>query len=142
MEYLIGLILALAVAGAATIIGFDRERAFYPTVLIVIASYYVLFAVMDAPGRILMIEFIVALGFVLAAVIGFKTNLWLVVIALVAHGVFDIVHARFIQNPGVPDWWSEFCLTFDVVVGVYLAVLLMTRSNFSLHQGAPSPHVG
>jgi hypothetical protein len=40
MEYLIGLILSLAVAGFAAIIGFDRQRAFYPTVLIVIASYY------------------------------------------------------------------------------------------------------
>ena len=48
MEYLIGLILALAVAGLAAITGLDRERAFYPTVLIVIASYYVLFAAMGA----------------------------------------------------------------------------------------------
>jgi hypothetical protein len=48
MEYLTGLILSLAVAISAAIIGFDRERAFYPIVLIVIASYYVLFAVMGA----------------------------------------------------------------------------------------------
>jgi hypothetical protein len=46
MEYVIGFALALAVVGAATMIGLDRERSFYPTVLIVIASYYVLFAVM------------------------------------------------------------------------------------------------
>ena len=38
MEYVIGVILAAAVAGLATLVGFDRERAFYPTVLIVIAS--------------------------------------------------------------------------------------------------------
>ena len=43
MQYLIGLMLSLAVAGLATLIGFNRERAFYPTVMIVIASYYVLF---------------------------------------------------------------------------------------------------
>jgi hypothetical protein len=36
--YLIGLILSVAVAAFATLIGLDRERAFYPTVLIVIAS--------------------------------------------------------------------------------------------------------
>ena len=35
MEYLIGLFLSLAVAGLVTIIGLDREPAFYPTVLIV-----------------------------------------------------------------------------------------------------------
>jgi hypothetical protein len=33
------IILSLAVAGLATVVGFDRERAFYPTVMIVIASY-------------------------------------------------------------------------------------------------------
>jgi hypothetical protein len=51
MEYLIGLILSLVVAGFAIIVGFDRDRSFYPTVLIIIASYYVLFAVMGASRR-------------------------------------------------------------------------------------------
>ena len=74
---------------------------------------------------------IVASAFVLAAVIGFRRNLWLVVAALVGHGVFDVVHHWFIENPGVPDWWSGFCLIFDLIVAAYLAVLLMMRSNFS-----------
>ena len=51
MEYVIGLILSLVVAAFAIIVGFDRDRSFYPTVLIIIASYYVLFAVMGASGR-------------------------------------------------------------------------------------------
>jgi hypothetical protein len=63
MEYLIGVILALAVAGFATVTGLDRGRAFYTTVLIVIASYYVLFAVMGASGRTLGMEIVVASGF-------------------------------------------------------------------------------
>jgi hypothetical protein len=127
MEYLIGLILSLAVAGLAVIIGFDRERAFYPTVLIVIASYYVLFAVMGAPVRTLVIEIVVATAFLLLAVWGFKRNLWLVVAALVAHGVFDFVRPLFIENPGVPRWWPGFCLMFDVILGGVLAVRLMRR---------------
>ena len=60
MEYLIGLILSVAVAGFATLIGFDRERVFYPTVLIVIAFYYVLFAAAGASGRTLLIEIAIA----------------------------------------------------------------------------------
>jgi hypothetical protein len=83
MEYLIGLILSLAVTGSATVIGFDRERAFYPTVLIVIASYYVLFAAMGASRRTLIIEIVVAGGFLLVAVLGFRTNFWLIVAALI-----------------------------------------------------------
>jgi hypothetical protein len=77
MEYLIGVILTLAVAAFAFVVGFDRERAFYPTVLIVIASYYALFAVMGASTRTLIIESILAGIFVFFAVLGFKGNYWL-----------------------------------------------------------------
>jgi len=72
MEYLVGLFLSLALAGYAIIIGLDRERAFYPTVLIVIASYYVLFAVMGASGRTLALEIAVAIGFLLLATAGYR----------------------------------------------------------------------
>ena len=125
MEYLIGLFLSLALAGLVTIIGLDREPAFYPTVLIVFASYYVLFAAMAVSGRALIIEIVVASGFLLFAIIGYKRNLWLVAIALVGHGVFDMVHHLLIENPGVPHWWPGFCLVFDVVFGGLLAVRLM-----------------
>jgi hypothetical protein len=125
MEYLIGLILSFAVAGSATLIGFDRERAFYPTVLIVVASYYVLFALMRASRRTLIIEVIVASGFSLFAILGFKRNLWIVVSALVGHGVFDLVHHFFIDNPAVPHWWTGFCFAFDVLLGGFLTVRLM-----------------
>ena len=46
MAYLIGVVLALAISGGATLIRMDRDRAFYATVLLVVASYYALFAVM------------------------------------------------------------------------------------------------
>src|SRR5207249_12220850 len=45
MPYVIGAGLALSVGMLATFVGLDRDRAFYPTLTIVIASYYVLFAV-------------------------------------------------------------------------------------------------
>jgi hypothetical protein len=41
MGYFIGVALSIAIAALAAIVGFDRERAFDPTVLMVIASYYV-----------------------------------------------------------------------------------------------------
>ncbi len=127
MEYLIGLFLSLAVAGFAVSTGLDRERAFYPPVLIVVASYYVLFAVMAASGRTLVIEIAFASGFVLLAAIGYKTTLWLIAISLVGHRVFDIFHRSLIENPGVPHWWPGFCMAFDVIFGVLLALALLRR---------------
>ena len=82
MAYLIGSILSLAGIGVATAIGVGRERAFYPTLLVVIASYYVLFAVLGAPRHTVVIEAMVAGIFVSVAVIGYKTNFWIVVFAL------------------------------------------------------------
>ena len=90
-------------AAFAAVIGFDRERAFYSTVLIVIASYYALFAVMGASTRTLIIESIVAGVFVLFAALGFKRNFWLVVAALIGHGVFDFVRHFFIDNRKVKE---------------------------------------
>ena len=127
MEYMIGLLLSLAVAGFAALIGWDRDRSFYSTVLIVIASYYVLFAVMGASQRTVWIEIVIALGFSLFAILGFKRNPWFLVTAMVGHGVFDFVHHFFISNPGVPSWWPGFCLAFDAVFGAFLALRLRTR---------------
>ncbi len=127
MEYWMGILIALGVVGLAVTVGLDRERAFYPTVVIVIASYYALFAVMGASGRILTVEIAAATGFLLLAVVGFKKNLWLVAIAMVGHGVFDFFHHSLIDNPGVPHWWPGFCLAFDAIAGGWLAVLLILR---------------
>jgi hypothetical protein len=124
MEYLVGIVLALAISISASAIGMDRERTFYPTLLAVVASYYALFAVMAGSTRALLTEAVPIAVFLLAAATGFKKALWWVVIGLVGHGLFDFVHRHFIANPGVPVWWPGFCGAYDVTAGAYLAYLL------------------
>lgn len=124
MALLVGALLAFAVGLFATVSGLDRDRAFYPTVAIVIASYYCLFAVMGASTRALVLESLVAGAFLAVAILGFRSSLWVVVIALGAHGVFDLAHGTVISNPGVPSWWPAFCLTYDATAAGYLAWLL------------------
>ena len=129
MGYGIGLLLAILVSWFAKSVQFDRDRAFYPTVLIVIASYYVLFAAMGGTVRTLIMECVFMTAFLLAAIVGFKFNLWIVVIALVGHGVFDSFHGLVVTNPGVPGWWPAFCLAYDVSAGGCLAWLLTRGQN-------------
>src|SRR2546429_78612 len=64
MEYLIGVGLAVVVCTFAMLAGFDRDRVFYPTLLTVIATYYILFAVMGSSTPALAIESAVAGAFV------------------------------------------------------------------------------
>lgn len=124
MPILIGVLLAASVGFFATIVGLDRDRAFYPTVMIVIALLYALFAVMGGSTQALVAESLAGAVFIAAAVAGFKRSLWLVAAALAAHGVFDFVHASLIPNPGVPPWWPGFCLGYDVMAGAWLAWLI------------------
>jgi len=125
MAYLIGLVLALAVSVYATTLRLDRDGAFYATVLVVVASYYILFAAMGAggvgSGRVILIETLIAGVFVVAASFGFRRSMWLVAAGLAAHGVMDFFHGRLVANPGVPAWWPAFCGAYDVAAAGYLA---------------------
>jgi hypothetical protein len=124
VPYLVGASLALAVGLFGRLGGFDRDRAFYSTVTIVVASYYALFAVMAEAMNALLLESAAFVFFGVLSVLGFKRNLWIVAGALSGHGVFDFVHPHLIANPGVPPWWPGFCGVFDVAAGAYLALLL------------------
>lgn len=126
MEYLIGGLLAGATALLAGALGFARDRSFFPTILIVIATYYVLFAAMGGSGPTLWRESAVGLGFAVVAVLGFRASLWWVAAALAGHGVFDFFHHELVDNPAVPGWWPGFCLSFDVVLGLALTVRLVS----------------
>jgi hypothetical protein len=124
LPFVIGIVLSAGVALFARQVGLDRDRAFYPTVMIVIALYYVLFAVMSGSVQTVVIESAVMTLFAAAAVAGFKSSMWIVVGALAGHGVFDAVHGQLIENAGVPAWWPAWCLAYDVGAAAILAWLI------------------
>lgn len=121
LPFTIGTIVAVVVAAFGSVSRFDRERAFYATVLVVVGHYYVLFAAMGGTLETVFAECAVMLVFVAAAVWGFKRTPWIVAAGLVAHGALDGVHAHLITNPGVPVWWPAFCASFDIGAGAWLA---------------------
>ena len=127
MGYVIGLVLAFVVLGFARWTRLDRDGAFYPTVLIVVAHYYVLFATIGGSRDTLILELLGMAAFVLIAVLGFKFSSWLVVAGLAAHGLFDMVHAHVVQNPAVPEFWPAFCAAFDVGIAGLLAAVGLAR---------------
>ena len=93
---------------------------------IVIASYCALFAVRGASTRALSLESLAGSVFLAVAVSGFRSSLWVVVVALAVHGILDLAHDSVISNQGVPLWWPAFCLAYDLTAAAYLAWLLKT----------------
>lgn len=124
MPILIGLGLGLAVPAFARITGMDRDRAFYPIVLIVVAHYYFLFALL-AGGDGFVAELALFAIFAATAVLGFRISLWFVVAGLAIHGLFDFTRHLMIAAHGAPDYWPAFCGTFDLVAPAVLAVILL-----------------
>ncbi|MDH5445444.1 MAG: hypothetical protein OEY52_07790 [Gammaproteobacteria bacterium] len=119
MEYLIGTALGVFVLILARVTRFDTDRSFYPVILIVIAFYYVLFAVMIEEADVIFYELLASVVFSSVAIISGMRNLVYVVAAgLILHGVYDLTHNLIFINPGTPSWWQGFCAAFDFVLGV------------------------
>lgn len=129
MPFAIGIVASAGVAVFAKLVGLDRDRAFYPTVMIVIAAYYVLFAVMSGSIETVIAEAALMTVFAIAAVVGFKRSEWIVAAALAAHGVMDAFHGHLVENSGVPAWWPAWCLAYDVGAAVCLGVLIWSTSR-------------
>ena len=137
MSFSIGLVLALLSAGIAALVKFDG-RTFYATVLIAIASYYALFAVMAGSMRAVMLESLIMTVFIALAVVGFRRSSLVLALGLCAHGVLDLVHGRILTNPGVPEWWPSFCMAYDVAVALALIAFRTRAAAPNLPFGLPA----
>ena len=124
MALTVGVALALAIGVLTTIAGMTRDRALYPTVTIVVGSYYALFAAMGASTEVLVVESVVGMVFLALAITGFRTSLWIAAAALAGHGLVDFVHGELITNPGMPVWWPPFCAAYDLTAAGFLAWLI------------------
>jgi general stress protein CsbA len=131
MSALVGTLLALATLAFARLTGLDRSRAFYPCVLITIATYDIVFATVTGSTAAVVTEIALAAVFVAAAVVGYHYSLWIVAIALAAHGVADFVHDSFAPTSGIPAWWPAFCCAYDVIAGIGVAIMLSAQSTSS-----------
>jgi hypothetical protein len=132
MPVVVGVLLAIAIAALAKFTRFDEDRSFYSTVLVIIASYYVLFAVLDGSSHALVWELVFAVAFSIVAIIGALFLPTLVGIGILAHGLFDLVHNVIIENSGVPTWWPTFCGSLDVLLGLWVIILTRSRLTCSM----------
>jgi hypothetical protein len=132
MPVVVGVLLAVGIAALAKFTRFDEDRSFYSTVLVIIASYYVLFAVLGGSGHALVWELVIAVVFSTVAIIGALFFPTLVGAGIIAHGLFDLVHEVIIENSGVPAWWPSFCGSLDALLGLWVIILTRSRLTCSM----------
>jgi hypothetical protein len=113
-----GLAVVLAIFGKLT--GYEKDRSFFPTLLIVIASYYLLFAILDGSVSTILIEIAVAAIFIVSAIWGSYRFPLIVGAAITLHGIFDFMYGYLYVNNGVPVWWPAFCAGIDIPFGLWV----------------------
>ena len=98
--------------------------------LVLIAAVYIGLAVADGRTVVVAAEVAVAAAFVILGALAVKSP-WLGVIALVAHGIKDLVQHRthFVANT---RWWPPFCLVVDFVAAPVIALLLIAGVRLHL----------
>lgn len=131
IAFSIGVVMAITLAIFAQVTKFDRDRSFFATLLIVIATYYILFSLISFEA--VLTEIVIASVFSLMAIAGAIRWPILIGLGILAHGIFDFTHMHLINNSGVPEWWPAFCGGFDIIFGGWVLYLVKFKKGFAFN---------
>ena len=110
----------------------------YSIGLLVLPSLYALFALQAGEYTVGVKEMLYGLPFLAAglafALVSLRQSAVVVGAFWMLHGLYDLMHARLITNPGVPGWYPVWCCSVDVVIGAYLLWLSRRVADANLRR--------
>ncbi|HET9596420.1 MAG TPA: hypothetical protein VFP65_12600 [Anaeromyxobacteraceae bacterium] len=124
-----GIIVGLAQAATPLVLWWLDAATVYAVGLAAIAFIYIGFAVADGRVRVIVVECVVAMAFVLVAAAGITGSAWLLAFGLAAHGVKDAWQQRR-QFVSGTRWWPPFCAAVDWVVALIIGIEIVAGVRF------------
>jgi hypothetical protein len=124
-----GVVVGVAQAASPLVFWWLDPATVYALGLAGIASIYIGFAVADGRVRIIAVECVVAMAFVVVAAAGVTGSAWLLALGLAAHGVKDAWQQRSHFVSGT-RWWPPFCAAVDWVVAAIIAIEIVAGIHF------------
>ena len=130
-------LLAGAAIGATAMLSPKNRGVFVYAQLVLMSGVYVGLAIasldatdiaLRADWSALMLESLIAIGFIIAG-LGVLTSSkpWLLGALILLHGGVDLAHLLFGFDHG-PAWYAFMCIIYDAIVGVAAIWLLSERS--------------
>ena len=108
----------------------------YAIGLLVLPGLYTLFALKSGEQAVVGKELIYGSPFVVAGLVfafaSVRNSAVVVGAFWILHALYDLSHAQFFTNAGVPIWYPIFCFSVDVIVGAYLLWMSRRISNANL----------
>ncbi len=120
MEYIFGIVLASLTASAANLLSQQGRKLFYPMVLVAVGVGYIVFTLVINQKVEYGWELILAFLFTLLAVFCYYRSLWLIVVGLMLHGLYELVHIDFFNLEVNPLWWPAFSYAYDMTLALWL----------------------
>jgi len=101
----------------------------YALGLVLIASIYIGFVVVDGRPPIIAVESTVAGVFVIVAAAAITGSPWLLILGLAGHGLMDLWQHRR-QFVAKTRWWPPFCLVVDWVAATIIIIEIVGGVHF------------
>jgi hypothetical protein len=131
--HIIGLVIGIIIAIPGTImpvrkfLSLRSEKAFFSLTLIPIALFYIGFSYYYGDFTALHAEIVGVIIFTVLALLAQFMASWILVVAYVAHGAWDVLHEVYVTSIGgvipwteVPAGYAAFCLAYDLIIAVYV----------------------
>ena len=134
METVFGIITAVLIIILTRLLSrYFTAKLMAATILVAIAFIYVGFSLKENPVDLTILEIGVALIFYFMATIGYTKNGSLIAYGIILHGAWDIIHHQaFIIKTDVPGYWPSFCLTVDIIDGLFFLFLFKRQKKIEL----------
>jgi hypothetical protein len=99
-----GVVVGIAQTASPLVFWWLDATTVYALGLVLIAGIYIGFAVADGRPKVIVVESIVASGFVVIAAVGLTVSVWLIVVGLAGHGLKDLWQHRrqFVASTSLP----------------------------------------
>lgn len=88
-----------------------------------IGGVYIGFAVMDGRLSQLILEGVVAIAFVVYAMLALYINPLLLALGYILHGLWDTAHHSPLFDVKMARWYIPACAAYDIVVGIGLYII-------------------
>ena len=131
--HILGLVIGIIIAIPGTILpvrrflGLRSEKVFFSLTLIPIALIYIGFSYYYGDLSALHAEIVGVVIFTVLALLAQFMASWILVVAYIAHGAWDVLHEVYAGSVGgvipwseVPAGYAAFCLAYDLIIAVYV----------------------
>jgi len=122
IEMISGLVVAAGLIFLTVVLNkYFTTRLIAAAILTAIGFIYVGFALKDNTIPFIILEVSMAIVFFFITIIGFTYKSSLLGYGIILHGVWDIFHHNgWFVSTNIPAYWPVFCITIDLIYGVYL----------------------